>query len=335
MKQITEEIDFVIPWVDGGDPEWRKSKAQYEGKTDFGNGEERFRDWQLLRYWFRGVEKYAPWVRQIHFITCGHVPEWLDLSNPKLHFVKHTDYIPEEWLPTFSANPIELNLHRIEGLTEKFVYFNDDTFIIDKVTPECFFENGIPKSTAGLSIPGQVRPEFGSILLRDYGIINRNFRSRETIKKHFTKFVNFKYGAKRNLQTLLLMPYCTQFFPGFFNAHSPNAFLKSTFEEVWKKEGDALRSVCANRFRTPCDVNQYAFLWWQWCKGEIVPQDVRKVFTFFTVLTPEEKICAAIRAQKTPMIAVNDTWCDDQEKKMEALRKAFDSILGEKSSFER
>ena len=127
-------------------------------------------------------------------------------QQSKLHFVKHTDYIAEEWLPTISANPIELNILRIVGLSDKFVYFNDDVYIIDNVTPETFFEHGIPKSTAGLSIPGQVRPEFRSILFRDYSIINRNFNSREVLKKHFTKFVNLKYGAKCNLQTLLLMP---------------------------------------------------------------------------------------------------------------------------------
>lgn len=335
MKQVVEEIDFVIPWVDGDDPEWRRSKAQYSGKADYGDDEERFRDWDLLRYWFRGVEKFAPWVRKIHFITCGQKPDWMDLSNPKLHFVNHKDYIPAEWLPTFSANPIELNIHRIEGLAEKFVYFNDDTFVIDKVTPETFFENGTPKSTAGLSVPGQVYPEFGSILLRDYDIINRNFISKEIIRKHFTKFVNVRYGLKRNMQTLLLLPYCSQFFPGFYNGHCPNAFLKATFEEVWEKEGNLLKNTCMNRFRAPCDVNQYIFLWWQWCKGDIVPQDIRKVFTFMTMLTPDEEVTDVIKKQRTPMIALNDTWCEDREKKIEMLHKAFDSILGEKCSFER
>lgn len=334
MKQVSEEIDFVIPWVDGDDPEWRKSKAQYSGKEDYGNNDERFRDWDLLRYWFRGVEKYAPWVRKIHFITCGHKPEWLDLSNPKLHFVTHKDYIPTEWLPTFSSHPIELNIHRIEGLAEKFVYFNDDFFIIDRVSPETFFENGIPKSTAGLAVPGQTPPEFGSILLRDYDVINRNFNSKDVIKKNFTKFVNIKYGIRRNLQTLMLLPYCTQFFPGFYNAHCPNAFLKSTFEEIWEKEGDLLRSVSANRFRALCDVNQYAFLWWQWCKGEIIPQDVRKLFKFMTVNTSDDVLTDVISNQQAPMIALNDTWCEDREKKITTLHKAFDTILGEKSSFE-
>ncbi|MBQ6357217.1 MAG: capsule biosynthesis protein CapK, partial [Solobacterium sp.] len=38
----------------------------------------RFKDWGLFKYWFRGVEKFAPWVNKIYFITWGHVPTWLD-----------------------------------------------------------------------------------------------------------------------------------------------------------------------------------------------------------------------------------------------------------------
>ena len=99
--------------------------------------------------------------------------------------MNHNDDIQAEYLPTFGANPIELNIHRIEGLAENFVYFNDDFFVIDKITPDTFFEGEVPKSTAGLSIPLWVPPEFESNLLRDYDIINRKFNSKETIKKHF------------------------------------------------------------------------------------------------------------------------------------------------------
>ena len=329
-----DSIDIVIPWVDGGDLEWRENKKIYSGEKDYGDNEERFRDWDLLKYWFRGVEKFAPWVNRIHFITCGHLPVWLNVNHPKLHVVNHRDYIPAEYLPTFSSHPIELNMHRIEGLSEKFIYFNDDFYIIDKVSPDDFFLENTPRGTAGFSIPCQVSPEFGSTLLRDYEVINRNFKSREVIRRHFSKFLNFRYGLKRNIQTLLLLPYCTQFFPGFYNSHGPNAFLKSTFHEVWDKEEDLLRVSCSNKFRTPCDLNQYVFLWWQWCKGMVAPQDIRKMFTYLTVLTPDEEIVNTICTQSTPLIAINDTWCEDFEKKKATLHSAFDAILGEKSSFE-
>ncbi len=90
------KIDFVITWVDGSDKAWQQEKRKFEpagGRQDASvdNAKERYRDWGNLRYWFRGVEKYAPWVRKVHFITWGHLPTWLNTVHPKLHIVRHED----------------------------------------------------------------------------------------------------------------------------------------------------------------------------------------------------------------------------------------------------
>ena len=90
---MNNKIDFVVTWVDGADPKWLKEKSEYEklegnkeSKTfqNWLNSDCRYRDWDTMKYWFRAIEKYAPWVNNIYFITWGHIPEWLDLSNPKL-----------------------------------------------------------------------------------------------------------------------------------------------------------------------------------------------------------------------------------------------------------
>ena len=150
---MNENIDFVVPWVDGNDDKWieerKKNKEGFDGGDD---NECRFRDWGLLKYWFRSIERNAPWMRKVHFITYGHLPSFLNPNCPKLHIVKHKDYIPHQYLPTFSANPIELNMHRIEDLSECFVYFNDDMFILDHTTPEFFFKNGKPCDSAVMNV---------------------------------------------------------------------------------------------------------------------------------------------------------------------------------------
>ena len=128
------DIDFVITWVDMNDPEWLEEFSRYrydKHNTRNGVSEARFRDNGFLRYWFRGVEKFAPWVRKIHFIVNGRTPEWLDTSNPKLHIVRHADFIPAEFLPTFNSVVIERYMHHIPGLSDHFVYFNDDFYIIN------------------------------------------------------------------------------------------------------------------------------------------------------------------------------------------------------------
>ena len=100
------DIDFVITWVDMEDPAWQEGFAKYSNRKENeknGVSEARFRDYGFLRYWFRGVEKFAPWVRKIHFVASGQKPEWLDLDHPKIHWVDHKDFIPGEFLPIWRS----------------------------------------------------------------------------------------------------------------------------------------------------------------------------------------------------------------------------------------
>ena len=94
------KIDFIVTWVDGGDPEWLRNKARFLGdehdRERIDTSAERYREWGHLRYWFRAVEKYAPWVNRIHYITCGHIPEWLNTEAPKLNLVRYEDYVPQD-----------------------------------------------------------------------------------------------------------------------------------------------------------------------------------------------------------------------------------------------
>lgn len=88
---MVDKIDFVITWVDDSDEEWQKDRNSYLKNDDCDTRVQRFRNWDLLRYWFRGVEKFAPWVNRIHFITYGHLPKYLNVHHPKLNIVKHSD----------------------------------------------------------------------------------------------------------------------------------------------------------------------------------------------------------------------------------------------------
>ena len=85
-------IDFVIMWVDSTDPEWIAKREKYISGVQDDVRVRRYRNWDNLRYWFRGVEKYAPWVNRVFFITCGQIPDWLNVDHPKLRLVKHCLY---------------------------------------------------------------------------------------------------------------------------------------------------------------------------------------------------------------------------------------------------
>ena len=100
----------------------------------------RFRDNDELRYSIRSIEMFAPWVRRIFLVTNGQIPSWLDLDNPRVTIITHEQIFPNKsHLPTFSSPAIESHLHRIPGLSKRFLYFNDDTFFGNHVWPEDFF----------------------------------------------------------------------------------------------------------------------------------------------------------------------------------------------------
>lgn len=329
---INDKIDFVIIWVDGNDPEWQKEKAKYSPNKNTDSRNIRYRDWDNLKYWFRGVEKFAPWVNKVYFVTCGHYPEWLNKDNPKLVCVKHSDYIPEEYLPTFSSHPIELNLHRIKGLSEQFVYFNDDTFIIDNVKETDFFQKGLPNSQAVFQPVSGEDEIFISVKNNVNLIINRHFKKDELIKNRLSKYINLKYG-KNNISTLLCMPY--KRILGFHEAHNGTPYLKSTFKEVWNKEYEILNETSKHKFRTSQDVNQYLFENWQFCKGTFNPSKCKS--KFIKIFDDIDNACKIIQKQKYSMICLNDSKSDEKTfvKAKKQIIEAFEKILPEKSNFEK
>ena len=141
------KIDFVLPWVDSQDPEWQKLRQQHAKNQSLSdaNSSARFRDSGTLKYVLRSIEKNCPWYNKIYLITCGHYPKWLDLSSSRIELVSHSDiYDNINHLPVFNSNSIEMNLSNIKGLSEHFVYLNDDTVIFSEIDTERFFVNGKP-----------------------------------------------------------------------------------------------------------------------------------------------------------------------------------------------
>ncbi|MCD7857035.1 MAG: Stealth CR1 domain-containing protein [Clostridiales bacterium] len=333
------DIDFVIAWVDGNDLEWRKEKEKYEGKPYEGNSEARFRDWENLQYWFRAVEKYAPWVRKIHFVTWGHLPDWLNTSDPRLHIVKHTDYIPEEYLPTYSSHTIELNFHRIKGLSEKFVYFNDDMFLAKTVEPDDFFAKDIPCDTAALSVHCYAlsRP-IQLISIRDVGVINEHFDFKTSVKKNIHKWMSPKYGFTL-LRTLALLG--SPRYPGFYLGHAANSYLKSTYEKVWEKEYQILNETCMHRFREMTDVNQWVMKEWQLAEGNFIPRKASFSKAYFAGGGhPRETMDAAahdIINHTHSMVCINDSDISQEDFQYckSVINEALNFTLPNKSRFER
>ena len=336
MWMIDMDIDIVVPWVDSSDPEWIEefnkfcpSALQKSDRQDA--SEERYRDMGLLRFWFRGVEKFLPWIRKIHFITNGQKPEWFNLSAEKLHWVRHEDYIPNEFLPVFSSHPIEIFIHRIEGLAEHFIYFNDDFFITQKLSDNFFFRDGSPCDSAIFRSLYPTDSLMTKIRYNDIMVINRFFSKKEQQKKNFRRYFTPKYGTK--LLNNLLMSSANHF-TAFHDPHTAQPYTKSLFEEVWRNCGDILMEAASHRFRSPDDVNQWLFRYWYLAKGEFHPVNNLKKSRYFDISDDIDTICNAISSKKYAQIILNDDTVKNPEYVFARLRDAFQSILPEKSSFE-
>ena len=333
-------IDCIITWVDGSDKEWILNKNKYTGndKTCEDYESERYRDLGILKYLFRGIDLFMPWIRNVYFVTCGQKPEWLNEKCSKLKFINHSDYIPKKYLPTFSSHTIEMNFHRINGLSEQFIYFNDDMFVLKSTKETDFFKDGLPCDAAVFNAIAMKKSDkdFRFLMpINDIEIINKHFDKSKCIRKNWTKYFNLKYG-KDIIRTLCLLPWIH--FTGFYNYHFPYSLSKETLEILWKEETKVLDSTCKHKFRNSNDVNIWLALYWQYASGKFFPRSpkIGNLTCISDDLFANELLYNHVKNRQTKLIVINDNIKNaDIDNIKLRLVDAFDHILPNKSSFEK
>ena len=310
-------IDFVVLWLDSNDPKWQKDYAEYSPHSEFGKGSVRFRDHDTFKYWFRAVENYAPWVHKVFLVTNGKFPDWINKDCPKLVLVEHADYIPKQLLPTFNSSVIEIFLNRIQGLSEHFVYFNDDFYLNSPVKPEYYFKNGLPcdnnKETC-FNVPIYTKEDrFGICLtmLTCIGLINGHFNRWKTVLQSPKRWFGLHLGLKGILMSCLLAKQ--RLFIGFTNYHIEQAFLKSILDEVWMEEGTFISEKCT-RFRTDISATQYLFRYWQFASNKFYPKKRSRAFFFLNNKDVIKDIERTMMEEKCKSFCLNDSaFCSDED----------------------
>lgn len=293
-------MDVVITYVNGNDPVW---KQDYEKYTNVPVMQKRFRDWGTLKYLLRGIENRMPFVRNVYLVVShpSQVPEWVDRKNLKI--VLHRDIIPEEFLPTFNCNPIEMHLHRIPGLDEEYLYFNDDMFPVGDCKPEDFFRNG--------------RPVIGYY---------RHFIAGNMYKKicrNSDRLARKALGLK----------------PSFFFTrpqHICSPMLKSQCEELYSMVEEHVRRTSASRTRTENDLNQYLFLDYMNYKGMVIREKISNKHFSVSVASPES-LEAFLRKPDRNLVCINDVHLSESryEALHDAILNAFESVFPIKSKYEK
>lgn len=339
-----DPIDVVVLWVDGSDKKWQEEKAKYQylatGKKIDVNAN-RYRDWGIMPYWFRSIEMFAPWVRKVHFVTCGQKPEWLNTNCSKLNCVNHSDYIPVGNLPVFNSNSIEMGMHRIKELSDKFVLFNDDMFLLNPLPESFFFKNDLPVQYASLHpiVPQGLHANsiMTHIIANNVTIVNRHFDAKKQIRANWKKwFMPNKVGLKTALMNYVYSKHSS--FIGFGNAHLPVPMLKKTIEDVWAKEPEILDETLKTRFRSINDVSQYLFRYWDMAQGNFYPAPLKKLGKRYD-LGLKSPVFDVIKNRSLNMVCLQDPEdCDSEEvfsQVKSRLISAFETIFPEKSSFEK
>ena len=334
------DIDIVVRWVDNNDLIWQKEKQKYVmlekecKRKDADFSIERYRDWDLLRYWFRGIEANAPWVRKVFFITCGHRPAWLNLKHPKLELVEHKDFIPAKWLPTFSSRTIDFNIYRIDQLSNKFVFFDDDMYLIKKTKETDFFVENQPCDSMVFNvITALFQDNIGQNIFNNMTFINKNFPKSKLNRKNLLKLFTLKYG-RYLYKNFVLFPW--KYYLGFQDFHLPESLLKSTFEEIWERESEILESTCSHKFRQSGDVNQWLIRYWQLVDFNFYPR-ITNIGKYFEITNDNREIIRAIKTKKYKMICLNEGKpgsiidFDNQKKR---LQRAFQEVFPYKSGYE-
>ena len=349
LKKISnnEKIDIVIPWVDGSDPNWQIERDEWLNKlgkqvdSKGNNDNNRYENWENLHYWFRAVEQNMAWFNRIFFVTWGHVPKFLNTNHPKLKIVNHKDYIPLKYLPTFNACTIEMNLHRIEDLSENFIYFNDDMFPVSNIEETYYFQND---QICDEAIEQPIFPKFNKFFYRwsyilklnNMFFISKHFDKREVQAKNYNKWFNQVYEEllERNQQ----LNYWNNFM-GFRIVHVEAAFKKSTFRRLWEVEPEIMDRASQNKFRANEDVNQWLARHWQICEGNFVPKRVRGKFYLININNVDEiikKIHQDIEANKYKTICIGE-YCTPQEFIIikSKINNLLETLFPKKCSFEK
>lgn len=291
-------MDAVITYVNGLDPVWQES---YRRTVNVPVLAKRYRDWGTLRYLLRGVEAYMPFVEKVHLVvsTRSQVPDWVDTAT--VHIVLHEDIFPEGLLPVFNSGAIEMFLHRIEGLAEEFVYFNDDFFPVAPCRPEDFFVDG----KAGVKFA-------------------RHLLAANPYKKRV------KASDALARKAAGLKPSCRFIRP----QHTAAAMLRSVNEELYRLCKDEIVGSIAP-LRTSRNFNQYLYSDYAYYKGRTVRRKISNKH-FSLAVASIGNICSFLAAPTTCFACINDVTMQDEKfvECQKLLLEAFDKKLPGKSRFE-
>lgn len=295
IYEVTEPVDIVYTWVDGDDPEWRKKQQRALAELTGGEVNEtavsqsRYQSRDELKYSLRSVEYYASWVNHIYLVTDGQVPEWLNTEHPKITVVDHREIFSDpEVLPVFNSHAIESQLHHIAGLSNQYLYMNDDILFMRPVEPSLFYTgNGMSKF-----FPSNAPLDVDEPSARDMPVLSAAKRNRSHIETHFDRTVTNKFK------------------------HTPHPQLKEVMEEFETEHPELFSKVAASRFRHPEDYSIPSALYHYvaYAKRRAVDSNaIRYAYLDIASEDAEQVLADLLKRRNLDVLCVNDTATDPEQ----------------------
>lgn len=245
-----DPIDVVIAWVDGSDPKLAEKRSRYSGSkpvpVSSGAHPTRFASSNEIRYCVLSVLRFAPFVRKIFIVTdrqdpglTGDLQKYFPERAESVRIVDHTEIFEgySEYLPTFNSISIANMIWRIRGLSEKFVYFNDDIFLVRSISPDEWFIGGEPVMR-GRWIPAPW-------LRIGWDRLRTAFKRHVAGRQDFRPRASFHLGQWNSAE---LLGYRLRYFT---NSHTPQTFSRRLVEEYFAENDPVLRKNISYRFRDP------------------------------------------------------------------------------------
>ena len=255
-SEITHPVDVVIPWVDGGDPQLAGKRKAYlpanGNNPNPGAHPTRFASVNEIRYCVLSILKFAPFVRNIFIVTDGQVPKlyddiktWFPERLDSIRIVDHTEIFEgfEQYLPTFNSISIGNMVWQIKGLSENFVYFNDDLFLIRPITPDQWFVGNRPVMR-GRWVPAPLPKIWW---YKGLTTLNRRLLG----KTGYQPRSSFHLG-QWNAASLLGFKYRY-----FAASHTPHAVNRKLYEDFFQNNISLFEKNISYRFRNP---SQFTFV---------------------------------------------------------------------------
>ncbi|WP_327658565.1 stealth family protein [Streptomyces sp. NBC_00483] len=313
-EDVRFPIDVVYTWVDGDDPEWQHRRAVYgEGgyHSESANAA-RYISRDELRYSLRALEQNAPWVRHVYLVTDRQRPGWLNERHPRITVVDHSEIFHDSAaLPTFNSHAIESRLHHIKGLSEHFLYFNDDMFLGRPVTPADFFlSNGMTRTFLS---PSQV-PQW-----------ERTLGDRPVD------------AAGKNNRRLLLDNFGSAIVQKI--RHAPYALRRSVLQEIETEFAEAHWNTSMSRFRSADDISIPSSLYhyYAYFTGRAIPSEI--TFAYLDLARPEiqRRLGILLARRDRQAFCINDTLSDGRDvvRQTVMLNKFLQAYYPVPSPFER